>query len=87
MSENKPKVPETKVKETNFIKFSQVQQSYLLEVRNRQVKEFNEAIESVYKELNLTEKILKAPPGMYKLRIQDLSGLDVLAVKPSGEDN
>ena len=68
------------------IEFSKIQQAYLLEVRNRQLKEFNEAIGSVYEELNLTEKILKAPPGTYKLRMQDLSGLDVLSVKPSGKD-
>lgn len=64
----------------DFIKFSKVQQAYLNEIRNRQMKEFNEAVGSVYEELGITEKILKAPPGTYKLRIQDCSGLDVLPV-------
>ncbi|GAH67720.1 unnamed protein product, partial [marine sediment metagenome] len=41
--------------------------------------------QEVYEELNLTEKILKAPPGTYKLRIQDLSGLDILPVKKEKE--
>ena len=73
--------------ELNFIRFSKIQQAYLNEVRNRQVKEFNAVIESVYKELGITEKLKQAPPGTYRLRMQDLSGLDVLPVKPSGKDN
>lgn len=87
MSEKRPKVLETKVKEASFIKFSEIQKKYLNEVRTRQVNEFNEAIESVYKELGIIEKLKQAPPGTYKLRMQDLSGLDVLPVKPSGKDN
>ena len=71
----------------DFIKFSKVQTGLLLEIRNRQLKEFNEAVGLVYDELGITEKILKAPPGTYKLRMQDLSGLDVLPVKPNGKDN
>lgn len=88
MSKTKSKVPGTKIKsESNFIRFSKVQTGFLLEIRNRQLKEFNEAIQSVYDELDITEKILKAPPGKYRLRMQDLSGLDVLPIKPSGKDN
>ena len=79
---NPPKEPKP-----DFIEFSKIQQAYLLEVRSRQLKEFNEAIGSVYDELGITEKILKSPPGKYKLRMQDLGGLDVLPVKPSGKDN
>lgn len=71
----------------NFIKFSKVQTGFLLEIRNRQLKEFNEAVGSIYEELGITEKILKAPPGTYRLRMQDLSGLDVLPVKPNRKDN
>jgi len=70
---NLPRKPEP-----NFIGFSEIQKKYLNEVRNRQVNEFNNAIESVYRELGIMEKIMKAPEGMYKLRMQDLSGLDVL---------
>jgi len=66
----------------NFIEFSKVQTGFLLEIRNRQMKEFNEAVGSVYEELGITEKILKAPPGTYKLRMQDLSGLDILPQIP-----
>jgi len=66
----------------NFIEFSNVQTGFLLEIRNRQMKEFNEAVGSVYEELGITEKILKAPPGTYKLRMQDLSGLDILPQIP-----
>lgn len=71
----------------NFIEFSKVQQSYLMEVRTRQLQEFNEAISSVYEELGILERIKKAPSGTYKLRIEDLSGVDIVPVKPSGEDN
>lgn len=67
-------------KEPNFIPFSKVQTGLLVEIRNRQLKEFNEAVGSIYEELGITEKILKAPPGTYKLRMQNLSGLDVLPV-------
>lgn len=66
---------------SDFIEFSKVQQNYLLEVRNRQLKEFNEAINTVYDELGIMEKILKSSPGTYKLRMQDLSGLDILPGK------
>lgn len=71
----------------NFIEFSEIQQNYLLEVRNRQVKEFNEAVDVVCKELGIIEKLRQAPAGTYKLRMQDLSGLDILPVKPNGKDN
>jgi len=81
----KIKVPSTKIKESSFIKFSKIQQNYLLEVRNKQMKEFNDAVGLVYEELNLTEKILKAPPGTYKLRMQDLSGLDILPIDSKGK--
>lgn len=65
----------------DFIEFSKVQQAYLNEVRGRQVKEFNDAVDTVCKELGIVEKLRKAPSGMYKLRMQDLSGLDILPVK------
>lgn len=69
-----------------FIEFSNVQKGYLTEVINRQRREFNEALESVYEELGIIEKILQAPPDKYKLR-KDCSGLDVLAVEPNEKDN
>ena len=64
----------------DFIEFSKVQTGFLVEIRNRQLKEFNEAVGSIYEELGITEKILKASPGTYKLK-QDFSGLDVLPVE------
>lgn len=76
MSKTKHNLP--KNPKPDFIKFSKIQQSYLIEVRSRQLKELNEAIQSVYDELGITERILNAPPGKYKLRLQDLSGLDII---------
>jgi len=71
----------------NFIEFSKLQQAYLNEIRNRQMKEFNDAVGLVYEELEITEKILNAPLGTYKLRMKDCSGVDVLSVKPTTKDN
>lgn len=79
---NPPKKPRP-----DFIEFSKVHQAYLNEVRSRQVKEFNEAVDAVCKEMGITEKLKKAPLGMYKLRMQDLSGLDVFPVKPNEKDS
>lgn len=69
---NMPKKPKS-----NFIKFSKVQLNYLSEVRFRQRREWNEALESVYQELNIVERILQSTMGTYVLR-QDLSGLDII---------
>lgn len=82
MSQTKHNPPQKS--EPSFIKFSNVQVGFLKEIRNRQLREFNEAIDSVYEELGIIEKLLKAPPGKYKLR-QDLTGLDVLPIKPEPE--
>lgn len=71
---NPPQKPKS-----NFIEFSRVQTNYLNEVRNRQIKEFGEALGTIYDELGIREKVLKAPPGTYKLK-QGFSGLDVLPV-------
>jgi len=65
----------------DFIEFSKVQQGYLNEILSRQRGEFNEALNSVYEELGIVEKILQSPLGKYKLR-QDCSGLDVLPIMP-----
>jgi len=62
----------------NKIKFSKIQQGFLIEVRNRQMIEWNDALESVYQDLGILEKIRQAPPGTYLLRQNDLSGLDVV---------
>jgi len=72
---NPPKKPKP-----DFLQFSKVQQAYLNEIRNKQMREFNEAVGMIYEELGITEKILKAPPGTYKLRIQDCSGVDILPI-------
>lgn len=64
-----------------FIEFSNLQRSYLNEVLTRQRAEFNAAVNTVYDELGVTDKIIKAPPGTYILK-QDCSGLEVHVVKP-----
>jgi len=69
-----------KEKKADFIEFSKVQQAYLNEIRNNQMKEFNEAVGMIYEELGITEKILKAPPGTCKLRMQDCSGVDIFPI-------
>lgn len=66
-------------KKMDFIKFSKVQQGFIAEVVNRQRREFNEALGSIYEDLGIAEKILQAPPGTFVLR-KDFSGLDVLPV-------
>jgi len=68
-------------KKTSFIKFSKVQVNYLNEVQFRQAREWNEAMDSVYEELGMREKILQAPRGTYILR-PDCSGLDIVAPPP-----
>lgn len=78
----KDRMPETKVKsEPNFIRFSKVQRGYLAEVSKRNQRDWNEAIESVYQELGILEKVLQSPPQTYMMR-QDLSGLDVRPLPP-----
>ena len=69
---NPPKKPKP-----SFIKFSKVQQAYLNEIRIKQFREFNAAVGMIYEEIGITEKFLKAPPGTYKVRL-DNSGVDVL---------
>lgn len=86
MAKTKHNPPRKKEKpEPNFIEFSKVQRSYLMEVSRRHQRDWNEALESVYEELGIVEKILQSPPGTYVLR-QDLSGLDVLSVVPVVEE-
>jgi len=71
----------------SFIAFNKVQQNYLIEVRNRQLKEFNEAVNIIFEQLGIVDRIRKAPPGTYKLRMQDLSGVDILPIKKNEKDN
>lgn len=82
MSETKPKVLNTKVPEPKFIRFTELQRKYVTEVRNRVEGELNMALKTVYEELGILEKIEKAPPGMYKVRMSDCSGLDVFPPRP-----
>jgi len=86
MSNKTHKKTDTKVKGPSFIKFSEIQKKYLNEVRTRQVDEFNAAVDAVCKELGLVEKLKQAPPGMYRLRLSDLSGLDVVPPPPQKPD-
>lgn len=61
----------------SFIKFSKMQRAYLNEILARQQKEFNEVLGTVYEDMGLAERILRAPPGTFVLR-KDFSGLDVM---------
>jgi len=82
MSKKTRKKTDTKAKDSKFLRFSKIQVRYLNEVRTRTVKELNDAVDAVCEELGIVEKIKQAPPGMYKLRLDDLSGLDVLPPPP-----
>ena len=79
MSKTKHNPPKKKT-EPNFIPFSKVQRGFLAEISRRNQRDWNEALETVYDELGILEKILKSAPGTYNMR-QDLSGLDVQPVK------
>jgi len=81
MGKKKFNIARKKSKDPEFIEFSKLQRGYLTEVRTRQQREFNEVLETIYEELGIVEKILKAPPGTYNLKM-DFSGLDVRPVKP-----
>lgn len=63
-----------------FVKFSEIQQAYLNEVRIRQFKEFQEVINTVYEDLGIIGKVLNAPPGTYTLR-KNCSGVDVMPIE------
>jgi len=78
MSNKKEKVIKTKVKDAKFIRFSPVQQGFIIEVRNRVQKDLNGALRKVYEELGILEKIDNSPPEMYQPRMHDCSGIDVL---------
>ena len=68
--------PPKKKAESGFLKFSAVQCGYLNEIRRRQLNELNQAIESVYEEMGILERMKAAPDGIYILRQRDLSGVD-----------
>lgn len=78
----KRKATETKVKDAKFIRFSPLQRKCLTEVRNRVEGELNATLNMVYEELGIREKIEKAPPGTYKVRMHDCSGVDVISLPP-----
>jgi len=80
MKKTKHNPPKKKSIDPNFIQFSKVQRGFLAEISRRNQRDWDNALELVYDELGLVEKILKAPPGTYTMS-QDLSGLDVLPVK------
>ena len=84
MSNNKKKekVIKTKVPEPKFIRFSELQRKYVTEMRNKAQGIINEALRVVYRELGILEKIDKAPPDMYQVRMKDCSGLDVFPPPP-----
>lgn len=79
---SKTKHNPSKKKESNFIRFSKVQQGYLNEIRVRQVKEFNEALQIVYEELGIVEEMERAKNKIYKLKLDDLSGIDIFPADP-----
>jgi len=78
MSKTKHNPP--KKKEQNFIPFRKPQIGYLKEMQARQLRELNDALDEIYEDLGIKEKIFNAPPGKYRLR-KDLSGLDVISIK------
>lgn len=82
MSKEKHKKTDTKVEDPNFIRFSKLQRGFLAEISRRNQRDWNEALETVYDELGVLEKVLESPPGTYIMR-QDLSGLDVRPLPPS----
>lgn len=85
MKKTKHNPPRKKNPELNFIEFTKLQTNYLREVRDRQIKEFNDALTVVYEELGIIEDVIQAPPGMYNLK-QDLSGVDILPVAQQDEE-
>ena len=72
---NPPKKPKP-----SFIKFSKVQQALLNEVRQRQFREFQNVIKTIYEDLGIAEKVLNDSLGTYVLR-KDNSGVDVLPIE------
>ena len=73
---NPPKEPKP-----DFIKFSELQQAYLKEVRTRQFKEFQDIIKKIYEDMGIAEKVLNDSLRTYTLR-KDCSGVDVLPQIP-----
>ena len=65
----------------SFIKFSELQQAYLKEVRTRQFKEFQDIIKKIYEDMGIAEKVLNDSFRTYTLR-KDCSGVDVLPQIP-----
>lgn len=83
MKRTKHNPPEQKAKDgPRFIRFSDLQRDFLVEKRIKQAKEWNDALESVYRDLDVMEKIIETPPGTYRLRQNDLSGLDFMPPPP-----
>jgi len=80
MTKDKPNPPQKP--KSDFIKFSKLQQTYLIEVRSRQVEEFNKAVNIVFEELGIVDEIRKTPSKIYKLKMDDLSGVDILPREP-----
>ena len=76
---NPPKKPKP-----SFIKFSKVQQALLNEVRQRQFREFQNVIKTIYEDLGIAEKVLNDSLGTYVLR-KDNSGVDILPVEAQGK--
>lgn len=82
MNKTKQDSPQ-KVKPT-FIKFTSVQTGYLSEIVARHRKEWLDAVNEVYADVGVLQKILDSPLGKYQLR-QDYSGLDVLPEPEKGK--
>ena len=87
MGKNPHKKTDTKASEPKFIRFTELQRKYVTEMRNKAQGIINEALRVVYKELGILEKIDKAPPGMYVVRMKDCSGLDIKPPEKEGKDN
>ncbi len=86
----KRKATDTKVKDPNFIRFSEVQKKLLKEVWVRTTSDRNVALEAVFKDLEINEKVKQIPAEMVSLRMgdepTDILGLDILLSPPRKPD-
>ncbi|UCD07225.1 MAG: hypothetical protein JSW41_05370 [Candidatus Aenigmatarchaeota archaeon] len=67
-------------KDSKFIPFGKIQKSYLREVFIRTNQEFNHAVDAVYEEMGIQERVNKNPER-FKIN-PDFSGVEILPVPP-----
>lgn len=78
----KPKVLKTKVKDAKSIRFSELQKKLLKEVWMRTLNDRNIALDAVFEDLGVVEKVKQIPPELIRLKMgdgpTDIIGLDIL---------